>query len=88
MATMMYKASTFRLRSYKAYMRMIIIPVLGEKINVISNDFGKNGPTSNDHLNDDGYVFFKQIQVVTTAQKISLDFIAIFKCQTWMNTNI
>ena len=29
--TMMYKASTFRLRSYKAHMRMMEIPISGEK---------------------------------------------------------
>jgi hypothetical protein len=30
-AMMIYKASTFRLRPYKAYMRMITIPISGEK---------------------------------------------------------
>ena len=32
-ATTMYKASTFRLRSYKAYIRMINIPTSGRKYN-------------------------------------------------------
>ena len=55
--TMMYKASTFRLRSYKAYMRMIKIPISRGKyiyiINIVSKIFGKNKRTSDDHLNND-----------------------------------
>jgi len=66
-ATMIYKASTFRLRSYKAYMRIINIPIRRKnKISIVSKDFRKNRHTTNDHLNHDGLVLVKGLQVVTT----------------------
>ena len=60
-ATMMYKASTFRLRPYKAYMRMINIPVRQKKKKISngSKEFRRNKPTTNDHLNHDGLILVK-----------------------------
>ena len=68
----MYKTSTFWLHSYKVYMCMIAISISREKniTNIISNDFGENKPTSNDHLNNEGYVYMKHSQPMTTAQGI------------------
>ena len=85
----MNKASTFRLRWYKAYMRMIPIPISGEKniSNIVSNDLGENKPTTNDYLYNDDQVYVKRFQVTTAGQKM-IRLMATFECQRWMNTNI
>jgi len=57
-------------------------------MSIVPKDVGKNRLTTNDHLNDDGQGFVKRLQVVTTGQNISLDFIAIFKVDEYQHLRL
>ena len=87
--TTMYKASTLRLRSYKAYIRMISIAILEGKYHQdrfigFRNHWAYQQRRSESQRLGIG----ETIASGDSYTKIELDFIAIFERQRWLNTNI
>jgi hypothetical protein len=88
-ATMMYKASTLWLRSYKAYMRMINMAISNGKYNWHPFMGFRNEWTYNQRRPESqGLGIGETIASHDSWRKIWLHFFVIYERQRWIDTNI